>query len=273
MAEPSFTVSILSRPDSTSTFPTNIKVIKTDYTHDSLVEALKGQDALISSIAGTALTKQIDIIDAAIEAGVKRFVPGEFGSDTTNDKALARVTFFGVKRAVTDHLKSKEGQIAWTGIITGPFFDWGMKMGLFGFDFAKQAATLYEPGHAQPFSSSTLADIGTATARSLLPKNNALAKNKYIYVRSLTTTQDELLAAFEKQTGKTWGKTIVELEPLVKDAGEKVGKGDMSGIVGLILGALWDPECGMDFDVRGVVMNEELGMGTMSAEEAVKALL
>jgi hypothetical protein len=273
MDEPSFTVTVLSRADSTSTFPDGIKVIKSDYTHDSLVSALKGQDAVISAVASTALMKQIDIINAAIEAGVKRYVPGEYGSDTTIAKALQRVPVFGAKIAVVDHLKKNEDKISWTGLITGPFFDWGMKIGFIGFDLKKQTATLYNPGHDQRWSSSTLSDIGTATVQALLPANSALTKNKYVRIRSMTTTQDEILAAVEKVSGKKWETTKVDIDPLVADANEKVKNHDYSGIGIMIVGALLDPECLMDYDKRGVVMNEQLGLPTRNVEELVKELL
>ena len=53
----------------------------------SLKAAFQGQDAVISLVGGTALGDQNKLIDAAIAAGVKRFLPSEYGSDTTNNCA------------------------------------------------------------------------------------------------------------------------------------------------------------------------------------------
>ena len=64
-------------------------------------------------------------IDAAIKAGVRRYIPAEFGSKSTEPRVVAAVPFFKDKAAVTDYLvrKEKEG-LTWTAMITGAFFDW-----------------------------------------------------------------------------------------------------------------------------------------------------
>ena len=74
-----FKVTILSRESSTKTFAEDIEVLRTDYTRNSLVSAFTNQDAVVSTIATFSTHIQASIIDAAIEAGVKRFVPSEYG--------------------------------------------------------------------------------------------------------------------------------------------------------------------------------------------------
>jgi len=49
------------------------------------------------------------LIDAAKAAGVKRFVPSEFGSDTTNPKVLEILGLLAEKKQAVDYLKTKEG--------------------------------------------------------------------------------------------------------------------------------------------------------------------
>lgn len=61
------------------------KLIKTDYSHKSLVAALQGQDAVVSCIQHFHLDKQYPVIYAAIEAGVRRFIPSEYGCDTSEE--------------------------------------------------------------------------------------------------------------------------------------------------------------------------------------------
>jgi hypothetical protein len=43
---------------------------------------IEGIDAVVSVVGSLALATQISFIDAAIEDGVKRFIPSEFGCDT-----------------------------------------------------------------------------------------------------------------------------------------------------------------------------------------------
>ncbi len=119
-----FTVTVTSRKESKATFPDQVKVVKTDYSEDSLVEAFRGQDVVISTIGGTAIGEQTTIVEAAVKAGVKRFFPSEFGSDTSNKKAQEICPFFGIKAQLVDLLRAKADEnpnFSWTGMATGPF--------------------------------------------------------------------------------------------------------------------------------------------------------
>ena len=126
-ADPHFTVSILARKSSKSTFPSHIKVhrIGDDYPEAELLEAFKGQDAVVSTIATANVVQQKAIVDSAIKAGVKRFVPSEFGSDTLNQKAVAILPqYFKGKVETVEYLKEKEKEgLTWTAFVTGPFFE------------------------------------------------------------------------------------------------------------------------------------------------------
>jgi len=116
----SFKVSILTRPESKSTFPSGVNVVRSSYTAD----AFKGQDAVISFIGGSGTGDQKTIIDAAIEAGVKWFLPSEFGSDNANPEVVRNIPIFSGKAQIVDYLKRKEDQISWTAVACGFFFDW-----------------------------------------------------------------------------------------------------------------------------------------------------
>ncbi len=125
--DPHFTVSILTRFSSQSTFPSHLKVhrVGDNYPEAELLEAFKGQDAVISTIATASAVQQKAVADAAVKAGVKRFVPSEFGSDTRNDKAMAILPqYFKGKAETVRYLKEKEKEgLTWTAFVTGPFFE------------------------------------------------------------------------------------------------------------------------------------------------------
>lgn len=128
--DPQFNVSILSRTSSDcSQFPPHIPVHRVeDYntSESKLVEILTGQDVIISVIAAQALLHQKAIIDAALKAGVKHFVPSEYGHDTRNEQArrLLPPFFVAHKRQIVEYLQSKEAEgLKWTAIVTGPFFE------------------------------------------------------------------------------------------------------------------------------------------------------
>ncbi|KAK2613271.1 hypothetical protein N8I77_000193 [Diaporthe amygdali] len=148
-----------------------------------------------------ALGEQAKVAEAAVKAGVKRFIPSEYGSDSSSADVIAVVPFFQPKKAQLDWLASQEDRISWTAIITGPFFDWGLKQGMMGFELPNKSATLVDGGNTR-FTTSTVAQIGRAIISVL--KHPSETKNQLVFVESFTTTQLEVLAALQKATGKEW---------------------------------------------------------------------
>lgn len=69
-----------SRKESKATFPDGVKVIKSDFSPGSLVEAFKGQDAIVSATSMMDGHEETSIVDAAIKAGVKRFITNDVSS-------------------------------------------------------------------------------------------------------------------------------------------------------------------------------------------------
>ncbi|QKD57291.2 uncharacterized protein FOBCDRAFT_204257 [Fusarium oxysporum Fo47] len=123
-------VTTLVRTASQATFPDGINVAKADFNIDSLGKVFEGKDAVTSFIPITSLDEQAVVIEAAISAGVKRFIPSEYGSDSTNPAVVAAVPFFEAKKKYLDFLRTKENILSWTALITGPLFDWGLPLGL-----------------------------------------------------------------------------------------------------------------------------------------------
>lgn len=69
-----FEVTTISKSGKTDGLPSAVKTIKVDYSsQESLTSAFKGQDAVISLLPDHGA--QDGLIDAAIAAGVKRFIP------------------------------------------------------------------------------------------------------------------------------------------------------------------------------------------------------
>jgi uncharacterized protein YbjT (DUF2867 family) len=126
-SDPRFVVSVLSRTSSSSVFPSNLTIhrVADNYPESELLLAFTGQDVVISTIATVNTGLQRRIIDAAVKAGVRRFVPSEFGSDTRNEKAVAILPqFLAGKRETVEYLKTKEEQgLTWSAFVTGPFLE------------------------------------------------------------------------------------------------------------------------------------------------------
>lgn len=118
-------MTVLSRASSESTFPAGVNVRKSDFSDADLVSAFKGQDAVVSVVGATAFPEQKKFIDAAISAGVKRFLPSEYSANTLSPAVLQLLPLFNQKKDILEYLKSKESStFSWTAIYTALLFDW-----------------------------------------------------------------------------------------------------------------------------------------------------
>ena len=94
---------------------------------DSLREVFADQDAVVSTIATLAIGSQTLIVDAAHDAGVKRFIPSEFGINTRALGIPGLEVILSGKIKTIDYLQEKADQnpdFTWTGLSTGLFLDW-----------------------------------------------------------------------------------------------------------------------------------------------------
>ncbi|MCJ1404241.1 hypothetical protein MMC11_007466 [Xylographa trunciseda] len=271
-----FTVSVLARQSSKSTFPPEVTVhrISDDYPEAELIAAFKGQDAVISTITHSASGGQKPIIDAAIKAGVKRFVPSEFGSNTGNANATALLPgLFGEKVEIVNYLKEKEGTgLTWSAFVTGAFFDWGMKIGFLGFDLATHKATIFNDG-TDKWATSNLAQIGLAVKKAMLvPEKTA---NMYLYVESFTVSQKIVLESLEKATGEKWDVTTVDAEATKSAAQAELAKGNYSMPVftDLIRYVNYVHGHGSNYVEDGLGSNELLSLKTESLDETIAKLV
>jgi uncharacterized protein YbjT (DUF2867 family) len=227
-----FHVTILSRNSSKSTFPATAKVAQIDdeYPYEALVEAFKGQDAVVSTIGGMALSTQKRMIDAAVAAGIHRFIPTEFGSVPEGEDAENPV--FGGKREIREYLETKKGQgLTWTGIANGFFFEWGIETGFLRVDIPNKKATILDQGDARG-PSSTWRTIASATAGAL--QNPEATANRMVFVQSFWISPNDIIRAVEKATGSQFEVTKLDRKTFVPDQEAKLQQGDMSALYGIV---------------------------------------
>lgn len=122
-------MSILARKGGSSSYPAGIRVITVDdsYPEIQLHSAFQDQDAIICALSLQALEQEIKFIDCAVEAGVKVFVPAEFGGnkEALGSKNGEKIPLHDTKDLVLEHLRKAESKgLSWTAVATGPFIDW-----------------------------------------------------------------------------------------------------------------------------------------------------
>lgn len=192
---------------------------------------MKGQDIVICMVAIFATGGQQVLVDAAIAAGVRLFLPSEFGPPSRDERFAALHPALPPKVATVEYLRSNESYISWSAIVTGAFFDWGMRLGLFGFDIQKRTATLVDGGSAV-FSASTLPAIAQAILETLNHRDET--KNQYVYTSSFHTSQNEILEVLEKLDVEKWEVSNVSSEELITKGNRRLAEGDDMGAIDLV---------------------------------------
>ncbi|RDW63269.1 hypothetical protein BP6252_10814 [Coleophoma cylindrospora] len=216
-----FDITVLTRDPSTHTFPDGLQVVKVDYGNvESLVTPLHGQDALVSAVPTGAILEQRLLIDAAVTAGVKRFIPSEFGCDLKNAKARA-LPVFTSKVNIEDYLRelAEKGVISYTLIYNGPFLDMGLEYSMF-LNFKDRKAEIYDGGD-QEFSCIRLATAGKIVRRVLThPRETA---DRAVWVKEIDISQNKLLQLAQSLTpGEKWEVTYVDTAELEKQCLEQI---------------------------------------------------
>ena len=273
-----FEVTILSRASSKSTFPAGLKVIKTDYTHEALVKAFKGQDAVVSTMTTLSVDQQKPLIDAAVEAGVRRVLPSEYGVDTSDRSIGDIVPAAGAKNETVTYLKTKEASgLSWTAVIVGAFFDSDyMFPGLLGFNLPEKSVTLFDGGDIE-FEATTLAQIGRSVAAILAHPDETA--NEYVYVNSFTTTQNRMLKAFDGLGGLKFKVTPAKIEDYSDAAQEKIrsdpNKGSVyvQGVTEAIILIMLNHRGYNEYSKTRGLWNKRLGLPEEKLEDTIRALL
>lgn len=279
------TVTAISRIESTTTLPEGVELKKVDYDdHSSLVEALRGQDALIITLSVFAAPdQQVKLIQAAADAGVPWVLPNEWAPDTANE-ALLKDVFGNVPEA--RNLVAKLGKSSYIAVTTGFWYEWSLSIpASYGFDFKNRTVTLFDDGETK-INTSTWPQIGRAVASLLsLPirpegedKDKSLERfrNSQVYVSSFLVSQTEMLESVLRVTKTGIEDWKVAKEP-VKDRFtggiEAMQKGDRQGFVRMMYSRVFFPDGVGNFETTKGTQNSLLGLLREDIDEATQVAI
>ena len=139
-----------------------------------------------------------------------------------------------------------------------------------GFDVKNQKASLFNGGR-DTWSTATLSTVRLAVKNALLLPNETA--NRYLYIESLTVSQNEVVASLEKATGKPWEREQVDAEEIKRSRLEKMSKGDHSGVVCLIRYVNCVPGYGGNYAEDRGTANGVLGLPKATLDEEVRKLV
>jgi uncharacterized protein YbjT (DUF2867 family) len=268
VASNKFNVQALKRSGSSSTFPDGVAVIESDYENvDSLKSAFQGQDAVVSVIGDAGVLSQKAMVDAAVAAGVKRFLPSNFGSNMSNPNSR-KLPVFGRKVVVEDYLveKSKTTDLTYSFVYVGGLTDFGIK-GKVIMDLSQYTPKIFNGGEAE-FSTTSMPTVGDAVVGVLSHPEET--KNRAVYTSEATLSQKYLLSLAKKVApNKPWAPVDVDLDVVVQGAMKRLAEGnhDLHTVIPILLKSIVDPEYGSNFNVND---NELLGIKPATEEYLTK---
>ncbi|KAM0722780.1 hypothetical protein Q7P37_002222 [Cladosporium fusiforme] len=233
-----FEVTVLTRPDSTSTFPPGVQVAKVDYASlEALQTALAGHHALISTLSTESVATQETLIRAAIAARVSRIIPSEFGSDTAqqaNRSLPLYVPKLAIQKQLEDAAAQTSNAVSYTFILNNVFLDWALDHA-FLLDAKNKNITLYDGGET-PFSTTPLHAVAKAVVGVL--RHPADTANRAVRVHGTVLTQKRLLEIAQRVLGaEGWSVAESDTAEETKRAWEVFGR-DPSDVMGWALGFL-----------------------------------
>jgi uncharacterized protein YbjT (DUF2867 family) len=270
LPESPYNTTVLSRQQSSSQFPEGVRVIRTDYDDpESLESAMQGQDVVISTIGGAATGDQNRFIDAAVAAGVKRFLPSEYGPNTQDPRVVGLIPILPSKVQTVDYLRSKEDRMEWTSLVTGLWFDWALRDGHLGFDLVTKTATLTDEVTTE-FTVSTLESVGKAIIKIL--EHPEETRNNYVYTSSFNLSRNNLLTVLEKIHGQDWTVRRRASKDFVEEGDRRVQKGVYSGIP-LLVRALATGPVNLEDSRPGWLWDERPGLEREDLEQDVRRVV
>ncbi|KAJ4306801.1 hypothetical protein N0V88_000168 [Collariella sp. IMI 366227] len=238
LAEPSLTITILRRasPSSSSTATPNIRTITIPDTYPTadLTAAFRGQDAIISCLTTLSTHNQFRFIDAAIAAGVRRYVPSEYGLNNMRPDAQALNNTFRDKGAVQAYLREKaaEGKIEWMSCHDG-------------------------------------GEYGVGSGEGGLVRIPEETRNVNVLISEFVTTQKELLMEIERQLGEKLAVTEVDGRKRIAEMQAKAKEGDVMAAMGLIEAGFITGRYGGNLEKEGELFNDRLGLENHTLEDVV----
>ena len=181
----------------------NVIIAEVNYQNvQALANVLQGSEVVVSTISNAGLDLQLRLIDAAVSAGVKRFIPSEFGADPEQERNKT-LPFYLKKLRTLDYLKRKVAEVpdfSYTRITTHAFFDWGIQAGFLA-DPVEHKITIYNDGNT-PFSVTNLSTIAKAVT-GVIKRLEPFA-NRELLIHDAAITQNQLVRLAEEADGIKW---------------------------------------------------------------------
>ncbi|KAL4740264.1 hypothetical protein BDV11DRAFT_204455 [Aspergillus similis] len=229
--------------------------------HDVL-KSFDGFDTVVSALGRGVIAQQVHLVQWADESPhIKRFLPSEYGTDIEYSPASANEKPHQQKLKVRAAIRETKN-LEYAFVVTAPSKN--PRGG--SFDVKNKKAVLLGDGKGR-ISLVACADVGKFVVHTLTHWDKA--RGRALKLNSFTTTPNDIVAEFEKQTGDKWSVEYTSLEQLKQYEKEAWEKGEPDATA-LTLRRIWT-EGGTLYERRD---NEDIGAeDTTTLEEAVNGAI
>ncbi|KAI9808893.1 MAG: hypothetical protein M1827_007168 [Pycnora praestabilis] len=282
-------ITAITRTESTSKVPKGIEVKKVNYDDpDSLVEALRGQEVLIITMAVTAPPEQqTKLIEAAAAANVPWVIPNEWGYDGTNNQ-LGKDTLIGEAKVKSRAHIEQLGNSSWIAVACGFWYEYSLSFSAdtYGFDFKNRAVTFFDDGNTR-INTSTWPQCGRGVAGLLglkvLPDdendktpNLTQFRSRFVHMSSFLVSQKDMLHSVMRVTGtklEDWKITHEPSNKRYESALAELQRGNRMAFGRLLYARVFYPDGSGDFESSKGLQNGIMGLPKEDIDEYTKLAL
>ncbi|ORY03335.1 hypothetical protein BCR34DRAFT_492481 [Clohesyomyces aquaticus] len=277
-----FNVTAVTRKGSENVPVSGVHVKTVDYDDPStIVEALKGQDALIITMAVTAPPDtQRKLLKAAADAGVPWVLPNEWGVVGTNEKLNADI-YIGAENLKNRNYIEELGVSSWIAVACSFWYEYSLSTaGFYGFKIPQREVLFFDDG-MQRINTSTWPQVGRTVAQLLSLKvvpedeNDKSVtldsyRNKFAFVSSFAVNQKDMFESLKRVTGTTesdWKITSRPTKEIFEENRAKVAAGDRMAFGMMLYSRIFYPDNSGFFEADNELANKKLGLPKEDLDE------
>jgi uncharacterized protein YbjT (DUF2867 family) len=202
-------ITILGRSTSSHNIPPSLTVsivaIQSYDDSKSLTSALRGHDLLISTLGNMVVdTSDPLLVSAAIDVGVKRFMPSEYTLDVLHPEAEEIAgSKMAAKIATAKQIQvlADLGKIEYTTLVTGAILDWWFDRPALRTDLRGKKMVVFDGGEKK--MTGCTGDF-IAGAVGAFVKEEKVARNRRTPIAEVEFTCNKLLQTFDEVIGGEW---------------------------------------------------------------------
>lgn len=216
--------------------PTEVSHVQTSFSLSELVSNLSGKDAVVCCFEGSDLLLTSSIIDGAVKAGIKLFVPSEYGLDSSNSGIRELLPPYQTRFEALQKLQ--QSGMKWKAVYSGILLEDAINPdGVLGVDALWASVVVFPGSEKTPIPISTYQDIAKTITHLVANED----QDRTLYCCAFKVTLDELVEVTEREIEKPLDRYEGSFGDAKREARERMKLVFFDGGVALMgKVAVWD---------------------------------